>query len=249
MGRKHRRDKERGNDFGGWGESDFDEQPYSKTQILKVKPFKAKTDSQKEAYEIIKSNTLTFLGGVAGTGKTLLACHLALDYLSKGVVKKIVITRPNVEAAKSLGYLPGSASDKLLPYLIPIYDNFGIYIEQEKLKELLDENIIEIVPVGYMRGRTISDAFLIVDEAQNMTSEQLRMVLTRIGFGSTVAVTYDPEQIDIKIEQSCALDMNMFRGYNTIGHYEFDPSDVVRSDVVKLIIEIYNKNKEKNERE
>lgn len=223
--------------------------PYEKTQYARVKPFKPKTDSQAQAHSIVKENTLTFLGGPAGTGKTLIPCQLALDALANNSVKKIIITRPNVEAGKSLGYLPGSAEEKLFHYLVPIYDNLEIFIGKEKLAQLLEEEVIQCVPIGFMRGRTLQDSFIIIDEAQNMTREQLRMVLTRIGFGSKAVVTYDTEQIDIRKSDSCVLDIPQFEGHNSIGHFMFNPGDVVRSEIVKTILEVYMEAQEANEEE
>lgn len=215
------------------------EESYAKTQTLRVKPFKAKTESQAEAYKIVKDNTLTFLGGAAGTGKTIAACHVALDLLAKGVVKKIFVTRPNIEAGKSLGYLPGGVEEKMFNYLVPIYDNMELFVGKEKLAELLDKDIIQCVPIGFLRGRTLMDAFVIIDEAQNMTREQLRMTLTRIGFGTMAVVTYDMEQIDVRKDDSCVIDIPIFAGYNSIGHFEFGPGDVVRSEIVKTVLRAY----------
>lgn len=237
MGRKRVRDVD---------EFSFDDS-FEKTQTVKVKPFRAKTDSQREAYNTIVKHTLTFLGGPAGTGKTLLPCHIALDMLSKGIIKKIFITRPNVEAGKSLGYLPGGVEEKMLNYLIPIYDNMELFIGREKLAELLEKEIIQCVPIGFLRGRTLTDAFVIIDEAQNMTKEQLRMTLTRIGFGTNAVVTYDTEQIDIRKDDSCVLDIPIFIGYNLIGHYEFSPKDVVRSEIVKTVLTAYMESKQNEE--
>jgi phosphate starvation-inducible protein PhoH/intein/homing endonuclease len=172
-------------------------------------------------------------------GKTIIACHLALDLLSKGAIKKIFVTRPNIEAGKSLGYLPGGVEEKMFNYLVPIYDNMELFIGKEKLTELLDKDIIQCVPIGFLRGRTLADAFVIIDEAQNMTKEQLRMTLTRIGFGTNAVVTYDMEQIDIRKDESCVIDIPIFTGYNSIGHFEFSPSDVVRSEIVKTVLRAY----------
>lgn len=241
MGRRRRRSDE---------DYQFEEQlPYEKTQYAKVKPFRPKTEAQAKAHSIVKENTLTFLGGPAGTGKTLIPCQIALDELANGKVKKIIITRPNVEAGKSLGYLPGSAEEKLFHYLVPIYDNLEIFIGKEKLAQLLEEEVIQCVPIGFMRGRTLNDSFIIIDEAQNMSREQLRMVLTRIGFGSRAVVTYDTEQIDIRKSDSCVLDIPLFEGHNNIGHFSFSPNDVVRSEIVKTVLQVYLEAQEVNEEE
>lgn len=240
MGRKN---KHRGFERDGdW--SDFEDFSYSKTQTLKLKPFGARTDSQKSAYEIVKKNTLTFLGGPAGTGKTLILCRVALECLEKGFIKKIVITRPNIEAGKSLGYMPGGVDEKMYHYLVPIYDNFEVFLGPEKFKQLIEEKVIECVPVGFMRGRSLHNTFLIVDEGQNLTREQLRMVLTRIGFDSNAGVTYDKDQIDIKREDSCVVDIENLFGYDEIGDYQFSTADIVRSKIVKTILQAYDDAKE-----
>lgn len=248
MGRKHRRERNHGssdNYSDVWGVYDED-QSFSKSQVLKIKPFKAKTDAQKEAYEITKSNVLTFLGGPAGCGKTIVLCAIALEFLAKNLVKKIVITRPALEAkGEKLGFMPGDERQKLGHYLVPLYDNFEIFIGQERLQQLLDEKVIEIVPIAHARGRTFNDAFLIIDEGQNLTHEQMYLILTRIGFGSYAGMTFDESQIDLpRRESSCVLDIQKFRGYDSIGYFEFSEDDIVRSEISKLVVKILSKNKE-----
>jgi phosphate starvation-inducible PhoH-like protein len=243
MSRKHK--KSSGIKKVKYDDFQFDsdeEQSYMKTKALNLRPFQPRTESQKDAFEVAKSNKLTFLGGCAGTGKTMLLVRLALEYLSKGLIKKIVITRPTIEAGASIGFLPGGASDKLAPFLMPIYDNFEVFIEKEKLKTLLEEGIIEIVPVAFARGRSFHNAFIIIDESQNLTKSEGYMMLTRIGFDSFMGITYDERQIDLKGEKkkdSFVWDLDRFEGGKNIGFYEFGPEDVVRSDMAKEIVRLY----------
>lgn len=229
-------------------EEDFNNEnySYSKSQVLKLKPFKPKTESQQLAYDITKENTLTFLGGPAGVGKTICLCYVALDYLAKGKVKKITLIRPALEAkGENLGFLPGGADEKVAPYLMPLFDNFEIFLGSDQLQKLLDEGIIECLPVAHARGRTINDSFIIIDEGQNLTKELFHLILTRIGFGSYAGFTYDENQVDLKkLEQSCVFDIEHFRNYDTIGHFEFSESDVVRSPIAKLVVQILSKIRE-----
>ena len=242
MSRKHK--KSNGIKKSNYNDFDFEdvEQSYLKSQTLKLKPFLAKSKAQKEAYDIVKSNTVTFLGGCAGTGKTLLLVRTALEYLEKGLIKKIVITRPTIEAGAGIGFLPGAIGEKLAPYLMPIYDNFEVFIEKEKLKQLLEEEIIEIVPVAFARGRSFHNSFIIIDESQNLTQSEAYMMLTRIGFDSFMGITYDERQIDLKGEkkkESFVWDLDRFSGAEKIGFYEFGPEHVVRSDMAKIIVGLY----------
>lgn len=253
LGRKHKKDRssERREKDGfpnSWGNFDFeDDVPFSKNPQLKLKPFSARTESQKQAYQVIKDNTLTFLAGPAGTGKTILPCRVALEYLEKGLIKKIVITRPNIEAGKSLGFMPGGKDEKMLEYLIPIFDNLEIFLGPDKLKQLLEERVVECVPVGFMRGRSFHNTFLIVDEGQNLTKSQFWMILTRIGFDSFGVVTHDSEQIDIKKEDSCVFDIEDVLGYDDIGDFEFGVEDIVRSPIVKTLLQAKADAKERKE--
>lgn len=247
MSRKHKKSngikKVKYDDF----QFDDDEQSYLKSQNLKLKPFLPRTKSQKEAYEIAGENTLTFLKGPAGTGKTIVLCRLALDYLSKGLIKKIVVTRPAVESGPKLGYMPGSSDDKMAHYLVPILDNFLCFIEPETLKQLVDDKVIECVPIGFCRGRTFNNAFLIIDEGQNLTHDEFYNVITRIGFDAFGGMTYDADQLDIPQIKSCVSDIDDLLGYEQIGDFEFGPEDVVRSEIVKTIIYARNEAKKLKE--
>ena len=245
MGKKNKRNFG-GNDKGNQKPKSFDqfdsqEQdalniPFSKNQQLKLMPFTPRTAAQKEAYAIVKDNTLTFLGGPAGTGKTLLLCRVALEYLEKGLIKKIVVSRPAVEVGKSLGFMPGSMADKLGHFMIPIMENFSVFVGPQKLKKLVEEGVIEVASIGHLRGRNFHNTFLIIDEGQNLTSEEFYMALTRIGQDSFCGMTYDGNQVDIRKENSCVLDIEDLLGYDDIGDFEFDLSEVVRSKIVQTIL-------------
>jgi len=156
-----------------------------------------KTSQQQKYVEEIEKNDITFGVGPAGTGKTYLAVAMAVKYLKEGKVARIILTRPAVEAGEKLGFLPGTLEEKISPYLRPLYDALFEMLDPDKVQTLLDRNIIEIAPLAFMRGRTLNDAFIILDEAQNTTREQMKMFLTRLGFGSKVVVTGDISQIDL----------------------------------------------------
>lgn len=243
MGRKNKHRKGNGgSNESNWTNFSFeeDEENYLKSQTLNLRPFLPRSNSQKMAYDIVKENVLTFLGGPAGTSKTNTLCRVALEYLDKGLVKKIVVTRPALEASKSIGFLPGSAADKLEPYLIPIYDNFEVFITPEKLKQLLETKTIEIVPIGFARGRTFNNAFVIVDESQNLSKKEAYLMLTRIGFDSYMGLTFDDKQIDLKPkEESFIFDMDRLEGGKNIGFFEFGLADVIRSEMAKEIVRLY----------
>lgn len=245
MGRKNKHRKGNGGNESNWSNFSFDsdeEESYLKTQTLKLRPFSPRTDSQKEAYEIVKENTLTFLGGEAGTGKSILLCRVALEYLEKGLVKKIIVTRPSVEVGQSLGFMPGDEKSKMSHYLAPLYDNFEIFLTPEKLKQLMEEEVIKVVPVQFMRGRTFNNSFIIIDEGQNLTKSEAYACLTRIGFDSYCGMTYDEKQIDLKgpkKDDSFVWDLDRFEGGKDIGFFEFGPEDIVRSPIVKEIVRLY----------
>ncbi len=240
MGRKHGK-KNNGIKKVNYDDFSFEEEEtYLKSQALRLKPFQPRTQSQGLAYDKIKSNTLTILEGDAGTGKTVLLVRVALEYLEKGLIKKIIITRPAIEVGKSLGFMPGGLEEKMSHFLAPIYDNLEAFIPQERIKQLLEEKVIQIVAVGHMRGRNFHNAFIIVDEAQNLTKEEGYMVLTRIGFDSFMGMTVDQNQIDLKHkDESFVWDMDRLEGGKNIGFFEFGPEDVVRSDMVREIVRLY----------
>ena len=209
----------------------------------------AKTGGQKKYLDAVNSNDITFSIGPAGTGKTYQAVACAVAALKNKTVNKIVITRPAVEAGESLGFLPGDLKEKIDPYLTPLYDALNDMIEKEKLKVFLDNRIIEIAPLAYMRGRTLHNAFIILDEAQNATTVQMKMFLTRLGVTSKAIITGDLTQIDLPKKNLSGLiqAINILKNIDGIGYMEFDASDVVRHSLVKNIIKAYAKNEEENE--
>lgn len=162
-----------------------------------IKTIKPRSDGQRDLMEAIKTHNLTLAIGPAGSGKTYLAISAAVEALEKGTVEKIILSRPAMEAGESLGYLPGDMMEKMAPYLRPLYDALGDRMGGKKVRQLMDEGTIEIAPVGFMRGRTLNNAFIVIDEAQNCTYMQLKMLLSRLGWHSTIVVTGDPDQSDL----------------------------------------------------
>ncbi len=201
----------------------------------------AKTPTQKRYYEAIRNNDIVFGVGPAGTGKTYLAVAAAVSYFKKGLVNRLILTRPAVEAGEKLGFLPGTLQEKIDPYLKPLYDALFEMIEPEKVNSYLERNIFEIAPLAYMRGRTLNDAFIILDEAQNTTREQMKMFLTRLGFGSKVVITGDVTQIDLPSSKVSGLveATKILRGIEGIEIVEFTREDVVRHRLVQEIIKAY----------
>jgi phosphate starvation-inducible PhoH-like protein len=206
-------------------------------------PIKAKTPKQKDYVENVKKNDLVFAIGPAGTGKTYLAVAMAVAALKKNEVNRIVLSRPAVEAGESLGFLPGDMKDKLDPYMRPLSDALFQMIPPDKLKALYEKNIIEITPLAYMRGRTLNNAFIILDEAQNATKTQMKMFLTRFGHGSKSIVTGDVTQIDLsdKSNSGLAHAEKILNGVKSVGFSYFDAQDVVRHELVARIIRAYEK--------
>lgn len=204
------------------------------------KPYKCKTYSQYRFYQEVKKNDLIFSIGPAGTGKTFLAVLMAVVALKNGDVTRIIITRPAVEAGESLGYLPGDLKEKIDPYLMPIYDALDAILGQEAKDKYIEKNVIEIMPLAYMRGRTLNDAFVILDEAQNTTDRQMLMFLTRLGNNSKMIVNGDITQIDLNISKSqsgLVSAINKLKDIDKIGIVEFSNNDVVRNPLVQKIIE------------
>ena len=204
------------------------------------KPFKAKTVNQQRYIDMIRDNDLTFGIGPAGTGKTFLAVLMAVNYLKKDKVNKIIITRPAVEAGESLGYLPGDLKEKIDPYLMPIYDALDAILGGEQKDKMIEKGIIEVSPLAYMRGRTLNEAFIILDEAQNTTDKQMLMFLTRLGFNSKMVVNGDITQIDLNISRNRSglmIANEKLKDVDKIGFCEFTSSDVVRNPLVQTIIE------------
>lgn len=200
-----------------------------------------KTLGQKAYVEAIDSNSVVFGIGPAGTGKTYLAVAKAVVALQQKKVKKIILTRPVVEAGESLGYLPGTLSDKIDPYMRPLYDALGDMIDQDAIVKLLAAGTIEVAPLAYMRGRTLSDAFIILDEAQNTTPEQMKMFLTRLGFNSKMVVTGDLTQVDLPRKQTSGLRLvrRIIRDVDGVVFAELGSADVVRNRIVADIIDAY----------
>lgn len=209
----------------------------------KLKPIKPKTLGQRKYISAIEDNIITFGIGPAGTGKTFLAIAMAAKALKNNSVSKIILTRPAVEAGENLGFLPGDLQEKIDPYLRPLYDSLYNILGYDNFLRLKEKGIIEVAPLAYMRGRTLDDAFIILDEAQNATNEQMKMFLTRIGFESKAVVTGDITQIDLGRRKSSGLVsvskiLNNIKGINF--NY-FDSSDVVRHSIVMKIIDAYTK--------
>ncbi|MBZ4661314.1 MAG: PhoH family protein [Thermotoga sp.] len=203
----------------------------------KVKP---KTLGQKKYLEAVEKNDVVFVIGPAGTGKTYLAVAVALDYLKMGRVNRIILTRPAVEAGEKLGYLPGDLSEKVEPYLRPLYDAIIDITSPDKFNSYRERGIIEIVPLAYMRGRTLNNSFIILDEAQNTTYQQMKMFLTRLGFNSKAVITGDITQVDIEKEKSGLIEcQKILEGISGIEFVYLNESDVVRHPLVKKIIKAY----------
>lgn len=211
---------------------------YTKNDVVK-----AKTPGQKKYFQTANKNDICFSIGPAGTGKTYLAVALAVSALKRGIVKRIVLARPAVEAGESLGFLPGDFQEKIDPYLRPLYDALDDMMPSEKLKGYIEKGIVEIVPLAYMRGRTLNNAFVILDEAQNATDVQMKMFLTRLGANSKAIITGDITQIDLpsKTKSGLIQAKEILSGITGVGFVYFDREDVVRHKLVKDIIDAYDK--------
>ena len=202
-----------------------------------------KTDGQIRYCKTVNNNDVVFWNGPAGTGKTFLAVCFAISALEHNLIDKIVLCRPAVEAGENLGFLPGDLKDKVDPYLAPLYDALNILYDEKKLFKLLETKIIEIVPLAYMRGRTLDNSFMILDEAQNSTITQMKMFLTRLGVGSKSIITGDVTQIDLQSKEKSGLVQvaKVLRGIKGIGFANLNQNDVVRHPLVKKIIEAYDR--------
>lgn len=200
-----------------------------------------KSRAQKEYIDAIRSSDMVFGIGPAGTGKTYLAMAMAVAALSKGEVDRIILTRPAVEAGEALGFLPGDLAEKVDPYLRPLYDALHDMMRFEKVSNLTDQGVIEVAPLAFMRGRTLNDSFIILDEAQNTTSEQMKMFLTRLGFNSKAVITGDITQIDLPVDKPSGLveTKNILQGIEGIKIVFFSKKDVVRHGLVQKIIKAY----------
>ena len=208
-----------------------------------------KTANQRKYLDAIANNDLVFGIGVAGTGKSFLAVAMAIDALFKKQVSRIILTRPAVEAGERLGFLPGDLQDKVDPYLRPLYDALFDLVDSERVTKMLEKRIIEIAPLAFMRGRTLSDAFIILDEAQNTTSEQMKMFLTRIGFGSKAVVTGDKTQIDLPRGQKSGIKEaeQVLADLQGIEFVHFTDKDVVRHKLVQMIVRAYDAHSEQQD--
>jgi phosphate starvation-inducible PhoH-like protein len=211
------------------------------------KPIAPKTPNQRRYVEAIRKTDIVFGVGPAGTGKTYLAMAMAVAALRNGEVNRLILTRPAVEAGEKLGFLPGDLQDKVDPYLRPLYDALYDMVEYEKLQRLFQQKMVEVAPLAYMRGRTLSNAFVILDEAQNTKPEQMKMFLTRMGIGSKMVVTGDITQVDLPPDQVSGLvkSRQVLDGVRGIGFVDFDKSDVVRHPLVAHIIQAYENDDKK----
>ena len=210
------------------------------------KPIRAKTAGQRAYIRAIRQNDILFAVGPAGTGKTYLAVCEAVSMLKDGRVNRVVLVRPAVEAGESLGYLPGDLREKVEPYVRPLYDAFYELLSPERFARYVEKGVIEIVPLAYMRGRTLNDSFIILDEAQNTTPQQMKMFLTRLGFGSKAVVTGDITQIDLP--RGCPSGLQSVRvilqGIEGIGFFDLTDADVVRHEIVQKIVRAYERYEE-----
>lgn len=210
-------------------------------RALRTRPVEPRSENQRAYFDLMSSRDLVFAVGVAGTGKTFLAVAAAVAGLRTGEVKRLIITRPVVEAGERLGFLPGDLQAKLDPYMRPIYDALHTLLDADDVSRLEETNVIEIAPLAYMRGRTLSDAFVILDEAQNATLSQMKMFLTRLGERSKMVVTGDPTQTDLVGQnRSGLLDaVARLRGFQGVGVIELDKRDIVRHPLVESIVRAY----------
>ena len=207
------------------------------------RPIKPRTENQKKLVEAFDNNDMIFAVGPAGTGKTYLSIALAVKALKEKTIKKIVLSSPAVEAGEKLGFLPGDMKDKIDPYLQPLYDALEDMLPQAKLQEMMEKHVIQIAPLAFMRGRTLSDAIVILDEAQNTTCAQIRMFLTRMGWNTKMIITGDMTQIDLPREQKSGLKeaLNILSGIEGIEIVELNRKDIVRHKLVTRIVNAYEK--------
>lgn len=210
--------------------------------ITPAKTVRAKTQGQKRYLEAIDANTITFGIGPAGTGKTYLAVAKAVNALYAKQISRIILTRPAVEAGERLGFLPGSLSEKIDPYLRPLFDALQEMLEAEILHKLMESGVIEVAPLAYMRGRTLNDSFIILDEAQNTTGEQMKMFLTRLGFNSKMVITGDTTQVDLPGGKSgLSIATSILDGVQGLGIERLSSKDVVRHELVTRIVDAYDR--------
>lgn len=219
------------------------------TTTYRGKPVRAKTIVQKHYVHMIRQKDVVFGVGPAGTGKTYLAVVVAVSALKKGAIKRIVLTRPAVEAGENLGFLPGDLQEKVDPYLRPLYDALNDVLGPDQVAKAVERGLIEIAPLAYMRGRTLNDSFIILDEAQNTTPEQMKMFLTRLGFGSKMVITGDITQIDLPRGKISGLVEagKVLKEIEEIGFVYFTEQDVVRHSLVQKMITAYERYTEENQ--
>jgi phosphate starvation-inducible PhoH-like protein len=214
------------------------------------RPIKAKTLGQKAYVDSIRNKMITFGVGPAGTGKTYMAMAMAVRAFRKDEVSRIILTRPAIEAGEKLGFLPGDLQSKIDPYLRPLYDALFEIMGPEAFQKNSEKGLIEVAPLAYMRGRTLDNAFIILDEAQNTTPAQMKMFLTRIGFGTKVVITGDRTQKDLPRDQESGLDVSMkvLKKIDEIGFCELTSKDVVRHPLVQKVVQAYEVYEEKNKK-
>jgi phosphate starvation-inducible PhoH-like protein len=208
--------------------------------LIKIRP---RTEGQAQYVRAMQENAITFCLGPAGTGKTYLAVAMAVNYLSRGKVQRIILTRPAVEAGESLGYLPGTFQEKVDPYFRPLYDALYEMLGVEKCRRLIEREVIEIAPLAYMRGRTLNKSYIILDEAQNTTTRQMKMFLTRMGPRSFMVITGDPTQVDLPTGEISGLAnaLDILSTINGIAFTRLDERDIVRHSLVQEIVEAYER--------
>jgi len=228
--------------------ADLDDEIICRT--INGKPIKPKTFNQKKYVDAIRDNMIVFGLGPAGTGKTYLAMAMAIDAFKKGDVNRIILTRPAIEAGENLGFLPGDLQSKVDPYLRPLYDALYQIMGADSFLKNMEKGLIEVAPLAYMRGRTLDNAYIILDEAQNTTPAQMKMFLTRIGFGSKVVITGDSTQKDLAPGVKSGLDVacKVLRNVEGIGFIELTSKDVVRHPLVQRIVQAYEKYEERENR-
>ena len=214
------------------------------------RPITARTSNQKALVDAFSKNDLVFALGPAGSGKTYVAIALAVKALKNKEIRRIILSRPAVEAGEKLGFLPGEMKDKLDPYLQPLYDALEDMIPAAKLREYLETNVIQIAPLAYMRGRTLSDAVIILDEAQNTTAPQIKMFLTRLGLGARMIVTGDMSQVDLprNVQSGLVQAQRILKGIPGIATIEFDRHDIVRHRLVQKIVDGYDRFEEERKK-
>lgn len=207
------------------------------------KPIKARSENQQKLVDAFEKNDMVFAVGPAGTGKTYLSIALAVKALKEKTAKKIILSRPAVEAGEKLGFLPGDMREKIDPYLQPLYDSLEDMLPAVKLQDIMDKDIIQIAPLAFMRGRTLNDAVVILDEAQNTTTAQIRMFLTRMGWNTKMIITGDLTQIDLPRQQISGMKeaVSVLNGIEGIGIVKLDREDIVRHKLVTKIVEAYDK--------